>query len=241
MPQTIEHLAIIDLLGIEHGVVALTKGDLADAARRSEVAALVEQLLSGTRLAGVDMVPVSMVTGEGIDALRERLFAASGKFGARAAAGRFRLAVDRSFTLVGAGTIVTGTVLSGAVSLGDRLTVSPSGLAVRIRAIHAQNRPVERGAAGERCALNLAGEGISKDAVARGDVVLNPELHAPTARIDATLRARLRDQADRAVDACGCTMPHRMWRRRSCCLAIRRPAGRRLSSWCWVADCSLRR
>lgn len=188
MPQTIEHLAIVNLLGIEQGVVALTKADLADAARRAEVAAEVARLLGGTRLAGADILPVSTVTGEGIDALRLRLLAAGERFGARAGAGRFRLAVDRSFTLTGAGTIVTGTVLSGAVAVGDRLIVSPSGRAVRIRAIHAQNRPVERGGAGERCALNLAGEGISKDAVARGDIVLDPQLHAPTARIDATLR-----------------------------------------------------
>ncbi len=120
--------------------------------------------------------------------LRERLFAAARETGARNALGRFRLAVDRSFTLAGAGTVVTGTVLSGAVQVGDRVMVSPSGLAARVRSIHAQNRPAERGTAGERCALNLAGDGISKEAIARGDVVLDPELHAPTDRIDATLR-----------------------------------------------------
>ena len=188
MPQTIEHLAIVDLLGIEHGIVALTKADLADLDRRNAVASEVAQLLSGTRLASAEIVPVSTVSGEGIDALRQRLFAAAEDIGARASAGRFRLAIDRSFTLAGTGTVVTGTVLSGVVSVGDRLTVSPSGLAARIRSIHAQNRPVERGQAGERCALNLAGEGINKEAVARGYMVLDPELHAPTARIDATLR-----------------------------------------------------
>src|SRR5205823_13749397 len=98
----------------------------------------------------------------------------------------FRLAVDRAFTLAGAGTIVTGTVLSGAIAVGDRVAVSPSGLAARVRSIHAQNRATARGRAGQRCALNLAGEGISRDAIARGDVVLDPQLHAPTARIDAT-------------------------------------------------------
>jgi selenocysteine-specific elongation factor len=106
----------------------------------------------------------------------------------RASQGRFRLAVDRSFTLAGAGTVVTGTVLSGAVNIGDRVTVSPSGLSARVRSIHAQNRPAERGEAGQRCALNLAGDGITKDAIARGDVVLDSELHAPADRIDAILR-----------------------------------------------------
>jgi selenocysteine-specific elongation factor len=188
MPQTREHLAIVDLLGIRGGIVALTKADLADAPQRAEIAAEIAGALSGTGLAGADILPVSTVSGEGIDALRAALFTASTAFGARAVGGRFRLAVDRSFTLAGTGTIVTGTVLSGAVTSGDRVVVSPSGRPARIRSVHAQNRPAPRGRAGERCALNLAGEGISKDAITRGDMVVDPDLHAPTARIDASLR-----------------------------------------------------
>jgi selenocysteine-specific elongation factor len=188
MPQTLEHLAIVDLLGIRHGMVALTKADLADPARRAEVTAEIAETLSGTVLARAHIVPVSTLTGEGIEALRAALFNAAAAHGAHAASGRFRLAVDRSFTLAGAGTIVTGTVLSGAVAVGDRVTVSPVGLSARVRSIHAQNRPTERGQAGQRCALNLVGEDISREAITRGDVVLDPELHAPTARIDATLR-----------------------------------------------------
>ncbi len=188
MPQTLEHLAIIDLLGIARGLVALTKADLVAPARRTQVAAEIEGVLSATRLAGVDMVPVSTVTHEGIEALRDRLFAASRTFGRRATRGRFRLAVDRSFTLAGTGTVVTGTVLSGEARVGDHVLVSPSGLAARIRSIHAQNRTAERGQAGERCALNLAGERITKEAIRRGDVVLDPALHAPADRIDAVLR-----------------------------------------------------
>ncbi|MBV8513466.1 MAG: selenocysteine-specific translation elongation factor, partial [Xanthobacteraceae bacterium] len=188
MPQTLEHLAIVNLLGIRHGMVALTKSDLADAGRRAEVTAEIADTVAGTALAGADIVPVSTVTGEGIDALRAALFRAAVVYGARAGSGRFRLAVDRSFTLTGAGTIVTGTVLSGTVTVGDRVTVSPAGLSARVRTIHAQNRPTEHGQAGERCALNLAGEAISREAITRGDVVLDPALHAPTARIDATLR-----------------------------------------------------
>lgn len=90
--------------------------------------------------------------------------------------------------LTGIGTVVTGTVLSGAVAIGDRVTVSPSGIGARVRSIHAQNRAVDRGQARDRCALNLAGDGVTKDAIRRGDAVLDPELHAPTERIDATLR-----------------------------------------------------
>ena len=114
--------------------------------------------------------------------------------------GRFRLAVDRSFTLAGLGTAVTGTVLSGSVRVDDHVLVSPSGLEARVRSINAQNRPVEQGEAGQRCALVLSGPQISKDAVRRGDVVLDPALHAPTARIDASLRVlRVRAAPDRPV------------------------------------------
>ena len=188
MPQTAEHLSIVDLLGIERGVVALTKCDLVDADRCVQVKAQIANVLQPTALAGADILPVSAVTGEGVAALRQLLFAAAHTAGGRTAKVRFRLAVDRSFILPGAGTVVTGTVLSGAVAVGDRVTVSPSGLSARVRSIHAQNRASETGRAGDRCALNLTGEGISKDAVARGDVVLDPELHAPADRIDATLR-----------------------------------------------------
>ena len=178
MPQTIEHLAIIDLLGVERGVVALTKADLADQARRAEVEAAIRRVLAPTRLAGAEIVPVSTVTGEGIDALRERLFTAADAVKRRADDQRFRLAVDRCFTLAGAGTVVTGTALSGSVSVGDRVLVSPAGLAARVRAIHAQNRPTERGSCGERCALNLVGDGISKEAIRRGNVVLDRPIAA---------------------------------------------------------------
>ena len=188
MPQTREHLAIVNLLGIDRGVVALTKCDLVEPSRRAEVSADITQRLENTGLADCEIVPVSTVTGYGIDKLRDRLFDAAGMMRARVASGGFRLAVDRSFTLAGSGTVVTGTVLSGAISTGDRVVISPSGLAARVRSIHAQNRPTERGVAGQRCALNLAGSGVTKDSIERGDVVLDPDLHAPTDRIDATLR-----------------------------------------------------
>jgi len=187
MPQTIEHLAIVNLLGISHGLVAITKADLVDDERLGEGRTEIANTLSATALAGAEMVAVSSATGAGIDDLRQRLFAASQAYGRRAATGRFRLAADRSFTLQGTGTVVTGTVLSGIVSVGDQVVVSPSGLSARVRAIHAQNRPTEQGRAGDRCALNLAGDGVTKDAIARGDVVLAPELHAPAERIDATV------------------------------------------------------
>lgn len=188
MPQTREHLAILDLLGLRRGMVALTKIDAVAPERVAEVSRDLENLLATSSLAGAEIAPVSSVTGEGVDALREKLFAASGTTRARSQDGAFRFAVDRSFTLSGAGTVVSGIVLSGEVAVADRVVVSPSGRTARVRNIHAQNRPAERGRAGERCALNLAGEGVSKDAVARGDFVAAPELHAPTDRIDVRFR-----------------------------------------------------
>lgn len=188
MPQTREHLAIIDLLGISHGLIALTKADLVDAARLDAVTAEITTALTGTALDGAPIIPVSSTTGLGIDAVRARLIEASRTLASRAADGRLRLAVDRSFTLSGAGTVVTGTVLSGTVRAGDRVVVSPAGLQARVRSIRAQDAPAEIGRAGDRCGLNLAGEAISKDAIARGDVVLDPALHVPTDRIDATLK-----------------------------------------------------
>ena len=188
MPQTIEHLAIVDLLGVTCGLVALTKIDLVSPERLSEAKREIANALSATAIAGAEIVPVSAVTGAGVDRLREALFTAAQAFGRRAAAGRFRLAVDRSFTLAGTGTVVTGTVLSGSVAVGDAVLVSPSGIEAHVRSIHTQNQPAASGQAGDRCALNLAGRDIHKDAIARGEVVLDPVLHAPTDRIDASLR-----------------------------------------------------
>lgn len=188
MPQTREHLAIIDLLGIRHGIVAVTKADSVSAERCAEVMQQVRGALAATTLADADIVAVSAHTGEGIADLRARLATAARAATRRAADGRFRLAVDRAFTLTGVGVVVTGTVLSGAVALEDHVTVSPSGLRARVRSMHVQNRPATRAQAGDRCALNLAGDGISRDRLHRGDVVLDPALHAPTDRIDARLR-----------------------------------------------------
>ena len=187
MPQTREHLAILDLLGIGRGIAALTKSDLADPARRAAVGADIRNALAGTGLAEAPVMPVSSLTGEGIAALRAAIVAAEADTAARRADGPFRLAVDRSFTLPGAGTVVTGTVLAGSVAVGDQVIISPRGMGARVRGIHAQNRPATEGLAGQRCALNLAGEGVAKEAIHRGDVVLSPALHAPTDRIDAVL------------------------------------------------------
>lgn len=188
MPQTREHLAIVDLLGVKRGLVVLSKCDLADPTRRATVAADISAALAGTTLEGAEAIPVSTITGEGIDDLRRQLFEEASRFARRSASDRFRLAVDRCFTLHGIGTVVTGTVLSGSIGLGDSVVVSPPGLTARIRSIHVQDQVAERGRAGDRCALCLTGDGVSKEAIRRGDVILDPTLHAPADRVDAELR-----------------------------------------------------
>ena len=184
-PQTVEHLQIVDLLGLDRGIVALTKADLADDDQILDRMAEVETLLSSTSLAGAEIIPVSALTGQGVDELKAKLLAL-GESG-KGASGFARLAVDRCFVLSGAGVVVTGTVHAGEIKVDDRLLLTPSGLEARVRSLHAQNRPAEIGRAGERCALNLTGARLSKDAIRRGDWVVSPELHAPTDRIDVRL------------------------------------------------------
>lgn len=187
MPQTREHLAILDLLAVRRGVVVITKADLATDERLLAVEIEIEALLSGSALAGSPVIPVSSATGLGVDTLEALLSQAAREIGKRSAKGRFRLAVDRAFALQGAGTVVTGTVLGGEVRIGDTVRVSPSGLVARVRSIHAQNEKAQIGKAGDRCALNLTGERIGRDAISRGDMIVDEHLHAPTARIDAQL------------------------------------------------------
>ncbi|THD58119.1 selenocysteine-specific translation elongation factor [Phenylobacterium sp.] len=187
-PQTFEHLAILDMLGVRRGLVALTKADAVPPGRVAEVMGDMAGILADGPLADAPVLPVSAVTGEGLEPLREWLFRAAGDPIQRPVESRFRLAVDRVFTLAGAGVIVTGTALSGEVRVGDRVLLSPQGLPARVRALHVQNRPAPIGRAGQRCALNLSGEGVTTDAIHRGDMALDPELHAPADRIDASLR-----------------------------------------------------
>lgn len=187
MPQTREHLAILDLLGIRQGVVALTKCDLVGTAQIAARQAEIAQLLAPTGQADAPIIPVSSLTGAGIETLCLKLMQAEAASAARSVAGRFRLVIDRAFVLSGAGVVVTGPVISGQVSVGDHICLSPSGIKARIRAIHAQNHKADTGSAGQRCALNLTGEHVSRDVITRGEVALDPLLFAPTDRFDATV------------------------------------------------------
>src|SRR4051812_31858492 len=173
MPQTIEHLHILDLLHIKRGAAVITKSDRVDAARLSEVESQVQALLAPTQLKDARVLAVSAVTGAGIDELKAILVAEATGASRRARAGEyFRYAVDRTFSVSGSGTVVTGTVFNGSVKTGDRLVISPAGLEVRVRGIQIQGKAAERAAAGERCALNLTGADLAS--VHRGDWVLAP-------------------------------------------------------------------
>ncbi|HJQ59922.1 MAG TPA: selenocysteine-specific translation elongation factor [Vineibacter sp.] len=188
MPQTREHLAILDLLGVARGVVAITKADLADAERLDALEGEIRGLLSGTTLQDADIMPVSAQSGTGVEDLKTRLELETEATGDRVADGWFRMPVDRCFTVAGAGTVVTGTVFTGETKLDEQLALLSSGAAARVRGIHAQNAASKSGRAGQRCALNLAGQQVSKDAIHRGDWLVAPELRRPTDRLDVRLR-----------------------------------------------------
>jgi selenocysteine-specific elongation factor len=187
MPQTREHLAILNLLGLSRGAVALTKIDCVPEQRVAQAQAEIKSLLQGTPLADSPIFPLSAVSGAGVNALREHLDKVAATLPPRAAAGNFRLGIDRCFTLTGTGTVVTGTVFSGTVRVGDQLLLSPAGIPVRVRSIHAQNRASETGLTGQRCALNLAGTDFDKQDVRRGDWIVADSAHGPAQRLDVRL------------------------------------------------------
>ena len=188
MPQTREHVAILDLLGVSECIAVVSKIDKVDAARAAEVDAEIDALLSATGMEGAEVHRVSALSGAGMDALADGLRKRAPGFAARAANGRFRFCIDRAFTLKGAGLVVTGTVHAGTAGAGERLVVTPGGHEARIRGIHAQGRPAGRARAGERCALNLAGRDLGPETIGRGDWVVDRALHAPSDRIDVRLR-----------------------------------------------------
>ena len=188
MPQTREHLAILDLLGLKQGAVALTKIDRVTPARLAEAKREISALLATGGLRDAPLFPVSAPSGAGLSILRAHLVAVNSAWRARSDAGNFRLAVDRSFTIDGAGLVVTGAVLSGRARVGDQLLVSPQGTSVRVRSIHAHNRVASMAVSGQRCALNLAGIDLKRSDVTRGNWIVAPAAQAPTTRIDVRLR-----------------------------------------------------
>jgi selenocysteine-specific elongation factor len=166
MPQSEEHLAVLDLLEVKRGVIALTKVDTVDADLVEIARAEIEERLAGTVLATAPIHAVSGVTGQGVDALLASL---SGLVSLDNADGRPRLWVDRSFSVVGAGTIVTGSLLGGSLTVDDRVEIYPEGIETRVRGLQSHERSHDKVGPGRRVAINLAG--VNHDQVRRGDMI----------------------------------------------------------------------
>jgi len=191
MPQTIEHLAILNLLGLEHAVVAITKTDRVELTQLEKVKQEVTRLISNTSLKNAQLFAVSATTSTGISALKEHLHALRDDLPKISASGRFRLAVDRQFSLTGVGSVVTGTVFSGAIRVGDELTLSPGQHAVRVRSLHIQDEPASGNTlalAGDRCALNLVGLNTAQRQAKRGDWLSDGPPPEPTQRFDGIVQ-----------------------------------------------------
>ena len=187
MPQTREHLAILQLLGVRRACVALTKADRVGEARLTEVENEVALLLDGTPFAGARLFRTAAAQpgDAGVAALLAHLGQEAATLPGRSEDRLFRLGVDRVFTVAGQGTVVTGTALAGRVAPGELVQLAPGGQQARVRAIHAQGKPAEQGGAGQRLALNLAG--VAKDDIARGSWIVDPRMAACSERFDADI------------------------------------------------------
>ena len=188
MPQTREHVAVLDLLGVRRAVVALTKIDRVDEGRVAVVGDDVAALLAGTGMAGAPAIGCDTLNGIGVHAVAAALEDIAVGLARPVVARRFRLAVDRSFVVPGVGLVAAGFVHAGSVKVGDRLIVSPAGHEVRVRGIQAHEASVGEGRAGERIALNLAGPRADKASIGRGAWLVDAGLHRPTRRMDVHLR-----------------------------------------------------
>ena len=194
-PQTREHLAILDLLRIGRGVVALTKADLVPPERLRAARAEAEALIASSSLRGAPLVPVSSVTGEGVEELLEALDRAAAGAGARDEAGAARLPIDRVFSIEGIGTVVTGTLWNGAIRAGDALTLLPSGRSVRVRQVEVHDRAVDAARAGQRTAVAI--HGVDREDVSRGDWLTTPARFRASGILDA--RVSLHPSAERPL------------------------------------------
>jgi len=187
MPQTREHLAIVELLGIPELRVVISKCDRVESARIEQVRKQIRRLLEPGPYADAQMFEVSSHSGEGIDELRQALLLAQDEVLERSDRGGFRLDIDRAFSVSGAGIVVTGTALAGQVTVGDTLLLGQSGKPVRVRGLHAQNQTAAQAWVGQRVALNLSAEKLALEQIHRGDWLLAEWLFAPTQRIDIDL------------------------------------------------------
>jgi len=245
MPQTIEHLEILDSLGVSSGVVVITKTDMVDEDFIGVASEEAMELVEGTFLDGKPIVPVSAHKGTGLEELKAALKSEALALPARAEDGPFRLPVDRIFTLPGAGVIVTGTCWSGSVAVGDRLVVQPTGQQVRVREIQVHDLKSARGASGQRLALApargasgqrlaLALHGVKKDEMERGFQITTADSAHVTRRLD--IRVNVMPHYKGVIknrQRCTSTMPAaRCWPASSCSISRNSAArGARARGW----------
>jgi selenocysteine-specific elongation factor len=186
MPQTREHLAICELLGVTRGVVALTKLDLAGPELAELALAEVSEYLSGSALAGAEIVPVSSTTGEGLDTLRDALVRATrGAVARTPRSGPPRLPIDRCFVMRGFGAVATGTLVGAALAVGDEVEIQPGGRRARVRGLQVHGSAAAQVLPGARCAVNL--QGVELADLARGQVLTEPGAFASTSVADARM------------------------------------------------------
>ncbi|SHK12480.1 selenocysteine-specific translation elongation factor [Desulforamulus aeronauticus] len=185
MPQTREHVDIIQLLQVKKGIVVLTKVDLVDEDWLELVTEEVREYLQGTSLRGAPIIPVSSTTKQGIPELLKTIDQFVEDTEERVSIGKLRLPVDRVFSVTGFGTVVTGTLLSGRISLGDTVEITPQGLTSRIRSLQVHGKKVEQARAGQRTAVNLTG--VEVEEVHRGNVLVTPGSVDPSHRMDVRL------------------------------------------------------
>jgi selenocysteine-specific elongation factor len=187
MPQTVEHLQVLALLGTPQLLVALTKTDLADEARLQCVQSEIGTLLAATPFAGAPVFPLSTRSGDGVEALRAGLFERQRAEADSARSGLLRMNIDRAFSLKGTGLVVTGTVVGGSVAVGDEVLLMPGTRLARVRSLHANGSDGGSARRGQRCALNLTGAGIETAAVARGNQILSPGSYSASGFVDVRL------------------------------------------------------
>ncbi|MCA1796408.1 MAG: selenocysteine-specific translation elongation factor [Geobacteraceae bacterium] len=185
MPQTVEHLQILDLLNIPRGIIVMTKIDLVEQDWADIVEEEIREAVQGTFLAEAPVARVSSITGTGINDLTTMIEAQAAQIPERDADGPMRLPIDRHFSVAGFGTVVTGTLLTGTASIGDNVEILPLGEQVRIRDIQVHNKKCTEARCGQRVALNLAG--LQRENLHRGCVVATPGIFEQTSRIDARL------------------------------------------------------
>jgi selenocysteine-specific elongation factor len=185
MPQTKEHLAICDLLKIKSGLIALNKADLVDEETLELAKEEVREAVKGTFLENADIIPVSAKTGYNIELLKEKIKEKASKVEEKSSGGIFRMPIDRVFTLKGFGTVVTGTVLSGKISVDSPVEILPAGIISRIRGLQSHGQSLKEVFAGQRVGINL--QGVSKEDLKRGDIVTVPETLKPTYLIETRI------------------------------------------------------